>query len=240
MAVSQSADTIIAHASGAGAAAVAVIRVSGPAASVVLDALCGGLPAPRVATLRPIGPPHWTLIDRGFVLWFPAPASFTGEDMAELQVHGSRAVVSELIEAALSLDGVRLAEPGEFVRRAFANTKIDLRQVEGLADLVNAETRLQREQALAQAEGIPSARYEAWRQSLLKAQGFVEAGLDFADEADVGAGIAEQAESIVASLVAELDQALQGRGERLRAGVRIVIAGPPNACLLYTSPSPRD
>lgn len=222
-------DTIVAHASGVGAAAVAVIRVSGPQASVILEALCGGLPGPRVATLRAVGPPHWTLIDRGLVLWFPAPASFTGEDMAELQVHGSRAVVSEVIEAALSLEGVRLAEPGEFVRRALANAKIDLRQVEGLADLVNAETKLQREQALAQAEGIPSARYEAWRQSLLKAQGLVEAELDFADEAAVGAGIAEQATAIVAALIAELGQALQGRGERLRSGVRIVIAGPPNA-----------
>ena len=229
MALRQSPDTIVAHASGVGAAAVAVIRVSGPQASVILEALCGGLPEPRVATLRAVGPPHWTPIDRGLVLWFPAPASFTGEDMAELQVHGSRAVVSEVIEAALSLEGVRLAEPGEFVRRAFANAKIDLRQVEGLADLVNAETKLQREQALAQAEGIPSARYEAWRQSLLKAQGLVEAELDFADEAAVGAGIAEQATAIVAALIAELDATLQGRGERLRAGVRIVIAGLPNA-----------
>ena len=222
-------DTIVAHASGAGASAVAVLRVSGPQASTVVEALCGGLPEPRVATLRRIGPPHWSLIDRGLVLWFPAPASFTGEDMAELQVHGSRAVVTGAIEAILSLDGVRLAEPGEFVRRAFENGKIDLRQVEGLADLVQAETSRQREQALAQAEGIASERYEAWRKQLLKAQGLVEAELDFADEGDVGAGVSAQAGAIVAALLMELESALQGRGERLRSGVRIVIAGPPNA-----------
>ena len=224
-----SPDTIVAHASGAGAAAVAVLRVSGPRASTVIEALCGGLPEPRVATLRRIGPPHWSLIDRGLVLWFPAPASFTGEDMAELQVHGSRAVVTEAIAAMLSLDGVRLAEPGEFVRRAFENGKIDLRQVEGLADLVQAETSRQREQALAQAEGIASERYEAWRKQLLKAQGLVEAELDFADEGDVGVGVSAQAGAIVAALLMELESALQGRGERLRSGVRIVIAGPPNA-----------
>ena len=224
-----SPDTIVAHASGAGVSAVAVLRVSGAQASSVLEALCGGLPEPRVAALRRIGPPHWSLIDRGLVLWFPAPASFTGEDMAELHVHGSRAVVTEAIEAMLSLDGVRLAEPGEFVRRAFENGKIDLRQVEGLADLVQAETSRQREQALAQAEGIASEQYEAWRKQLLKAQGLVEAELDFADEGDVGVGVSAQAATIVAALLAELEGALQGRGERLRSGVRIVIAGPPNA-----------
>jgi tRNA modification GTPase len=222
-------DTIVAHASGAGASAIAVLRVSGPQASTVIEALCGGLPEPRVATLRRIGPPHWSLIDRGLVLWFPAPASFTGEDMAELHVHGSRAVVAEAIAAMLSLDGVRLAEPGEFVRRAFENGKIDLRQVEGLADLVQAETSWQREQALAQAEGIASERYEAWRKQLLKAQGLVEAELDFADEGDVGVGVSAQAGAIVAGLLMELESALQGRGERLRSGVRIVIVGPPNA-----------
>ena len=221
--------TIVAHASGAGASAVAVLRVSGPQASTILEALCGGLPEPRVAALRQVGPPHWSLIDRGLVLWFPAPASFTGEDMAELHVHGSRAVVAEAMEAMLSLDGVKLAEPGEFARRAFENAKIDLRQVEGLADLVQAETSRQREQALAQAEGIASERYEAWRKQLLKAQGLVEAELDFADEGDVGVGVAAEAGVIADGLIVDLDSALRGRGERLRSGVRIVIAGPPNA-----------
>ncbi len=222
-------DTIVALASGAGPSAIAVVRVSGPKTRVVLEALCGGVPEPRHASLRDIGPPHWSLLDRGLVLWFPAPASFTGEDMAELQVHGSRAIVSELIEAVLSLDATRLAEPGEFVARAFANGKLDLRQIEGLADLINAETRCQREQALLQTQGFAGARYEAWRQSLLKAQALVEAELDFADEGDVGVGAAAKAAAIVDALLAELAEPLQGRGERLRDGVRIVIAGAPNA-----------
>ena len=222
-------ETIVALASGAGPAAIAVIRISGGKTREVLDALCGGMPEPRRASLREIGPPQCSLLDRGLVLWFPGPASFTGEDMAELHVHGSRAVVREIIEAVLSLAGTRLAEPGEFARRAFENGKLDLRQVEGLADLINAETRCQREQALLQTEGFARARYEAWRQSLLRAQALVEAELDFADEGDVGVGSALQAKAIVDALRGELDEPLRGWGERLRDGVRIVIAGPPNA-----------
>ena len=222
-------DTIVAHASGAGPAAIAVVRVSGPATREVLEALAGGVPEPRHATLRDIGPPHCSLLDRGLVLWFPAPASFTGEDMAELQLHGSRAVIGELIEAVLSLPGTRLAEPGEFAHRAFENGKLDLRQIEGLADLINAETRCQREQALLQSQGFASARYEAWRQSLLRAQALVEAELDFADEGDVGVGTARETRTIVDGLLAEIAEPLKGRGERLRDGVRIVIAGAPNA-----------
>ena len=222
-------DTIVAHASGAGPAAIAVVRVSGPATRTVLEALTGGVPEPRHASLRDIGPPHWSLLDRGLVLWFPAPASFTGEDMAELQLHGSRAVIGELIEAVLSLPGTRLAEPGAFARRAFENGKLDLRQIEGLADLINAETRCQREQALLQSQGFASARYEAWRRSLLRAQALVEAELDFADEGDVGVGTAPKARAIVDGLLAEIAEPLKGRGERLRDGVRIVIAGAPNA-----------
>jgi tRNA modification GTPase len=144
-------------------------------------------------------------------------------------VHGSRAVISELIEAVLSLPGTRLAEPGEFANRAFANGKLDLRQIEGLADLINAETRCQREQALLQSQGFASARYEAWRQSLLRAQALVEAELDFADEGDVGVGTARETRTIVDGLLAEIAEPLKGRGERLRDGVRIVIAGAPNA-----------
>jgi tRNA modification GTPase len=222
-------DTIVAHASGHGPAAIAVVRISGAATREVLKALTGGLPEPRYASLRDIGPPHWSLLDRGLVLWFPAPASFTGEDMAEFHVHGSRAVISELIEAVLSLPGTRLAEPGEFARRALENGKLDLRQIEGLADLVNAETRCQREQALLQAQGVASARYEAWRRSLLRAQALVEAELDFADEGDVGVGTAVEAGRIIDGLLREIDEPLKGGGERLRDGVRIVIAGAPNA-----------
>ena len=222
-------DTIVALASGAGPAAIAVVRVSGPATREVLEALCGGVPEPRHASLRDIGPPHWSLLDRGLVLWFEGPASFTGEDMAELQLHGSRAVIGELIDAVLSLPGTRLAEPGAFARRAFENGKLDLRQIEGLADLINAETRCQREQALLQAGGFASTRYEAWRRRLLRAQALVEAELDFADEGDVGVSTASEARRIVDGLLNEIVEPLKGKGERLRDGVRIVIAGAPNA-----------
>lgn len=224
-----STDTIVALASGALPAAIAVIRISGPKTRNVLEAFCGGVPASRHATLRDIGPPRLPAIDRGLVIWFPAPASFTGEDMAELHTHGGRAVVSEVIEAVLSLDGTRLAEPGEFARRAFENGKLDLTQVEGLADLISAETEAQRWQALAQAEGSLRALYEGWRAELLRAQALVEAGLDFADEGDVVADVALKAEAIVTSLLASISHHLADRrGERLRDGVRIVIAGPPN------------
>lgn len=222
-------DTIVAHASGHGPAAIAVVRISGSKTRVALEALAGGVPPPRHAALRHIGPPHWSLLDRGLVLFFEGPASFTGEDMAEFHIHGSRAVISELIEAVLSLPGTRLAEPGEFARRAFENGKLDLRQLEGLADLVNAETRCQREQALLQAQGVASARYEAWRERLIRAQGLTEAELDFADEGDVGVGVAVEACRIVEGLLREIEEPLNGGGERLREGVRIVIAGPPNA-----------
>ena len=141
-------ETIVALASGTGMAAVAVIRISGPQTSVVLENLTISLPVPRDASLRRIGE-----IDRGLVLWFPGPASFTGEDMAELQVHGGRAVVKAIVDAVLAIPGTRLAKPGEFARRAIENGKLDLTEVEGLADLVSAETELQRRQASAQSEG---------------------------------------------------------------------------------------
>lgn len=223
-------DTIVAPASGAGRAAIAVIRVSGPRTRAVLEALCGGVSPPRHASLRDIGPPARAVIDRGLVLWFPAPASFTGEDMAELQVHGSRAVIREVVDAVLALPGTRLAEPGEFARRAFENGKLDLTQVEGLSDLIDAETEAQRRQALAQAEGSLRALYESWREELVRAQALVEAGLDFADEGDVVADVSAKADAIVAKLRAGIARHLADRsGERLRDGLRVVIAGPPNA-----------
>ncbi len=147
-------DTICALASGAGRAAVAVIRVSGPSARDIVVQVAGSLPQPRRAALRKLADPRdGTPLDRGLVLWFPGPASFTGEDMAELHLHGGRAVVARLLEALLATGRVRLAEPGEFAARAFANGKLDLTEVEGLADLINAETEAQARQALAQAEG---------------------------------------------------------------------------------------
>ncbi|MGV1014356.1 MAG: tRNA uridine-5-carboxymethylaminomethyl(34) synthesis GTPase MnmE [Methyloceanibacter sp.] len=226
-----SADTIIALASGAGRAAVAVIRISGARTRDVLEALCGTLPEPRHASLRKLRDPRGgALLDRGLVLWFPAPASFTGEDMAELHVHGSRAVIREVIDAALTIPGTQLAEPGAFARRAFENGRLDLTEVEGLADLVNAETEAQRRQALAQAEGSLRALYEGWRAELIKAQALIEAGLDFADEGDVVADVQVKAEAIVRDLLAAISKHLSDkRGERLRDGFRVVIAGPPNA-----------
>jgi tRNA modification GTPase len=222
-------DTIVALASGAVPAAIAVIRISGPKTRDLLEAFCGGVPEPRHASLRNVGPPRVATLDRGLVLWFPGPASFTGEDLAELHTHGSRAVVSEVIAAVLSLGGTRLAEPGEFARRAFENGKLDLTQVEGLADLISAETEAQRRQALAQAEGSLRALYEGWRAELLRAQALMEAGLDFADEGDVVTDVTLKAEAIVAALRASMSHHLADRrGERLRDGVRIVIAGPPN------------
>jgi tRNA modification GTPase len=223
-------DTIVAPASGAGLAAIAVIRLSGPHARNVLQALCGGAPPARHAALRDIGPPQRPPIDRGLVLWFPGPASFTGEDMAELHVHGSRAVIRAVIDAVLALPGTKLAEPGEFARRAFENGKLDLTEVEGLADLVNAETEEQRRQALAQSEGSLRALYEAWREELLKAQALIEAGLDFADEGDVIAQVGVKADAIVTNLRNSIARHLADRsGELLRDGLRVVIAGPPNA-----------
>jgi tRNA modification GTPase len=224
------ADTICALSSGAGRAGVAVIRLSGPAAGAVLARLCGSLPAPRRASLRMVKHPLTReMLDRGLVLWLPAPASFTGEDMAELHVHGGRAVLAAVIGAVLAVQGVRLAEPGEFARRAFENGKLDLTELEGLADLVNAETEAQRRQAGAQAAGGARALYEAWREELVKAQALTEAGLDFADEADVAADAAVEADAVAAKLLAAITRHLQDRrGERLREGFRIVIAGPPN------------
>jgi tRNA modification GTPase len=223
-------DTIVAPASGAGRAAIAVIRVSGPRARDVLEAYCGGAPPPRHASLRAIGPPARALIDRGLVLWFPGPASFTGEDMAELHVHGNRAVIGAVVDAVLALPATRLAEPGEFARRAFENGKLDLTEVEGLADLVNAETEAQRRQALAQSEGSLRALYEGWRAELVRAQALMEAGLDFADEGDVVADVSLKGGTIVAELRGAIARHLAERsGERLRDGVRVVIAGAPNA-----------
>ena len=223
-------DTICALASAPGRAGVAVIRVSGPAAGAAMRALCGPPPPPRQAALRKMKDPRsGEVLDRGLALWLPGPASFTGEDIAELHVHGGRAVVGRLIDALLSVKDLRLAEPGEFARRAFENGRIDLTEVEGLADLIAAETEAQARQAIAQAEGGARALYESWREELVKAQALAEAGLDFADEADVAADAAVQADAAVAKLLTAISMNLKDRrGERLRDGFRVVIAGPPN------------
>src|SRR5579885_3655343 len=176
-------DTIFALSTAPGRAGIAVLRVSGPGAGAALAALAGGVPPPRQARLaRFRDPSDGTPIDQGLALFFPAPASVTGENVAELQVHGGRAVVAALLAALARMPGLRPAEPGEFTRRAFFNGKLDLSAAEGLADLVAAETEAQRRQALRQLEGALGRLAEAWRGRLLDAQARLEAAIDFPEE----------------------------------------------------------
>ncbi|MBV9394110.1 MAG: tRNA uridine-5-carboxymethylaminomethyl(34) synthesis GTPase MnmE [Methylobacteriaceae bacterium] len=224
--------TIFAMATPPGRSAIAVCRISGPATRGAVLRLAGRVPAPRQAQLSRLAHPlSGETIDEAVVLFFPGPRSYTGEDCAELQVHGGRAVSRTLIEALGSL-GLRPAEPGEFTRRAFLNDKLDLAEAEGVADLVDAETEFQRRQALRQLEGRLSRQVEAWRSELIRLRAQLEAELDFADEGDV-------AELMISNIIIddarqlsrELHLALQHArtGERLRDGLRIVIAGAPNA-----------
>ncbi len=222
--------TICALASGVGRAGVAVIRLSGPQAGQALGVLSGPLPQPRRAALRTLINGQGEAIDQALALWFPAPASFTGEDVAELHVHGGQAVIAAALEALLALPGMRLAEPGEFTRRAFEHGKLDLTEAEGLADLVDAETEGQRRQALRQMQGGLKDLYNGWRGQLLSAIALVEAEIDFPDE-DLPEGLASRAEpqieALAQSLAAHLDD--HRRGERVRDGYRIAIIGAPNA-----------
>ena len=162
-------------------------------------------------------------------MWFPGPNSETGEDIVELQVHGGRAVIAAVLTALGQFDGLRHAEAGEFTRRAFENGRMDLTAVEGLADLVAAETEAQRRQAFLQLKGLLGERAETWRQRLIEAAALVEAGIDFADEDDVPPGLMARALEFIRPLADEIDKAMAGRGERLREGLRVAIAGPPNA-----------
>ncbi|MEZ5994222.1 MAG: tRNA uridine-5-carboxymethylaminomethyl(34) synthesis GTPase MnmE [Hyphomonadaceae bacterium] len=224
--------TIVALASGAGRAGVAVIRLSGPGAGAALCALSGrALPKPRLATRTAFCAPQGGLsLDDGIALWFPGPASFTGEDVAELHVHGGPAVIEAVIGACLSQPGVRPAEPGEFTRRAFENGKLDLAETEGLADLVDAETEGQRRQALRQRRGALSAVYERWRGRLIEAAALIEAEIDFPDE-DLPGALAQRAGPMLEELANDMGRHLDDahRGERIRDGYRIAIIGPPNA-----------
>ena len=222
-------DTIYAPASAPGRAAVAVVRLSGPGAAGAVRALAGRLPAPRQAGLRRLKAGDGSVIDQALVLWFPAPASYTGEDSAEFHVHGGPAVVGALLEA-LAAQGLRLAEPGEFTRRAFENGKLDLAQAEGVADLIEAETEAQRRQALDQLGGALGRAQQRWREGLVECLSVFEAAVDFPDE-EVPADVAERARPVLARLIAELEQALDGvrRGEQVREGFRIALVGAPNA-----------
>jgi len=224
--------TIYALASGSPPAGVAVIRLSGAATEAALAALGVSGLEPRKASLKRLSDSHSEqILDDALVIWFPKPASFTGEDVAELHLHGGRAVIDAVTSALSRLPDLAPAAPGEFTRRAFENGKLDLTQAEGIADLVDAETEAQRRQALRQTEGELGALYERWRSVLIRALAHLEADIDFAEDEDLPTGLAA---GVVAGLQ-ELSRAIADhladghRGERLRDGVYVVIAGPPNA-----------
>jgi tRNA modification GTPase len=224
-------DTIFALSSGLPPAGIAVVRVSGPRAGEALRALAGKLPEPRTAALcRFRDPQNGATLDRGLALWFPGPASVTGEDLAELHLHGGRAIVAALLSTLGLRDGLRPAQAGEFTRRAFENGRIDLAEAEGLADLLAAETESQRQSALVLAEGGLGQRVTGWQLSLLRCAAVVEADLDFSDESDVESGHKGHTVDLLRTLRAEMGAMLaEPPAERLRDGVRLVLAGPPNA-----------
>jgi tRNA modification GTPase len=224
--------TIFALSSGRPPAAIAVVRISGPRAGVALKKLIGRVPEPRKAALARVrDPASGEVIDEALALWFPAPHSETGEDVAELQLHGGQAVVAGVLEALASVEGCRPAEAGEFTRRAFENGRLDLTAVEGLADLIAAETPAQRRLAFRQLKGLIGDRAEAWRRRLIEALALVEARIDFSDEADVPENLVAPALLAARQLRSEIAQVLADgrRGERLRDGLVVAIAGPPNA-----------
>jgi tRNA modification GTPase len=223
------ADTIYALSSGSPPAAIAIIRISGPAADEALLRLAGRLPPPRQASLVALRE-RGKLLDRALALRFPGPASATGEDLVELHVHGGRAVVLAISAALGRIEGLRAAGPGEFTRRAFDTGRIDLAEAEGLADLLAAETQGQREAALALASGALSRRIGGWQARLLALAAAIEALLDFSDEGEVGEGMPEGWSEALQSLAGEMEASLAAPPvERLLDGIRIVIAGPPNA-----------
>jgi tRNA modification GTPase len=222
-------DTIFALSSGSPPAAVAIVRISGPKADAALQQLAGKLAEPRRATLARLRCGAETL-DNALILRFPGPSSATGEDVAELHLHGGRAVVGSVLGALGLIDGLRPAEPGEFTRRAFENGQIDLAEAEGLADLLAAETESQRRAALTMAGGAVGRLAGAWREQLLALSAQVEAALDFSDEGEVGDSLPQGWHAQVGALAAEIETALaRPSAERLKEGVRTVIAGPPNA-----------
>ncbi len=207
-----------------------MVRVSGPEAGLVLTSLACKVPAPRMATRALLRDNAQQPIDDAVVLWFPGPASATGEDVAEFHVHGGRAVLAALFTALAAFENVRAAEPGEFTRRAFENGKLDLTEAEGLDDLIHADTDRQRRQALRQLKGLLGDRARDWRAQIIEASALIEAGIDFSDEADVPAELIAPALLKIKSLLTEIEEVLAARGqsERLREGLVVAIAGPPN------------
>ena len=223
-------DTIVALSSGAGKAGVAVIRASGPRAGACIRHLAGGDVPPRRAVLRALRDgPAGAAVDRGLVLWLPGPGSVTGEDVAEFQVHGSPAVVGKLLSILCGLEGVRPAEAGEFTRRAFENGRMDLSEAEGLADLIDAETEAQRVQAQRQMEGVFADHCAAWGAQLRRSLAWLEAAIDFPDEAlpeDLASQVRPAVEAVAAGLAEWL--AAPDRGRMVREGYRVAIVGAPN------------
>ncbi len=224
-------ETIYALSSGALPSGVAVIRISGPETQSVLLALCGTVPEPRLASLKTIRSRNGFPIDSGLILYFQGPASFTGEDCAELQVHGGRAVVQALLAELSGFAGLRHADAGEFSRRAFQNGKLDLVEIEGLSDLIVAETEMQRRLALEHSAGGQSKIYDGWARRLTHARAMIEAELDFADEDDVPGSVSERIWKDMDLLREEIDAHIAQApiGEIIRDGLKIVIAGEPNA-----------
>ncbi|MFZ4065923.1 MAG: tRNA uridine-5-carboxymethylaminomethyl(34) synthesis GTPase MnmE [Phenylobacterium sp.] len=222
-------DTIFAPATAPGRAAVAVVRLSGPGTLDAVRALSGRVPMPRRASLRKLRSGNGEVLDDGLVLWFPGPGSYTGEDSAELHLHGGGAVITSVLQALAAL-GLRLAEPGEFTRRAFENGRLDLAQAEGVADLIDAETEAQRRQALAQLDRALGRARDVWRTDLVEALAFFEAAVDFPDE-DLPADLARRARPVLDRLVAALSGAVTGvrRAEQVREGFSIALVGAPNA-----------
>jgi tRNA modification GTPase len=222
--------TIFALSSGRPPSAISIVRVSGPKAGAALTSLAGNRPVPRMATRTLLRDARQQPIDDAVVLWFPAPGSATGEDVAEFHVHGGRAVLAALFAALSGFADVRPAEPGEFTRRAFENGKLDLTEAEGLDDLIHADTDRQRRQALRQLKGLLGDKARDWRAQIIEASALIEAGIDFSDEGDVPAELMAPAMAKIRTLLAEIQEVLvgQGRSERLRDGLVVAIAGPPN------------
>jgi tRNA modification GTPase len=225
-------DTIYALSSGSVPAAIGVVRISGSQARGALEALVGRVPESRRAAFGTVRDPvSREAIDQALILFFEGPNSETGEDVAELQLHGGRAVIAATFAALARLPGLRPAEAGEFTRRAFENGKLDLTAIEGLADLIYADTEAQRRQAMRQLQGLLGDRAENWRLRLIEAMALAEAGIDFSDEADVAADVAVRALHAARLLQQEIAASLADghRGERLREGLVVAIAGPPNS-----------
>jgi tRNA modification GTPase len=222
--------TIFALSSGRPPSAIAIVRVSGPQAGTALTSLAGQIPVPRMARRALLRDGNRQPIDDAVALWFPAPASATGEDVAEFHVHGGRAVLAALFAALSGFADVRPAEPGEFTRRAFENGKLDLTEAEGLDDLIHADTDRQRRQALRQLKGLLGDKARGWRAQIIEASALIEAGIDFSDEGDVPAELIAPAVAKIKTLLGEIQEVLaaQGRSERLREGLVVAIAGPPN------------